>query len=195
MRSRSTRRLNPPQQAVVSARRAGVARWTGLALCGGAVIGALASAPARAQERLQETAEGGVAAELGVRLETVAQAEAAIFVLENYLREDNDLNALAAQYADTVVYYDLGAQPIQEIIEDKENYVRRWPVRRFTADLDTLRVIDVDEGAMRVEVQVDFDVANSDRAVSGRSLIQITVARRGAGLRIVGESGRVLSRR
>ena len=133
--------------------------------------------------------------EIGVRLESVAAAEAAIFVIESYLREDNDLNAVAAQYADVVAYYDLGPQSIETVLADKAAYLRRWPSRRFAPDLGTLEVTEVDDGALQVSIEVDFDVANDTNEVSGRSLIEITVARASDGFKIVAESGRVLDRR
>lgn len=170
------------------ARRRGAGRRFGLA----AALSAFALLWLGGFAAAQDTAAPGSA--LG-RVTNAEHARAAIFVLENYLSEDNDLSAVAAQYADTVYYYDLGPQSIESVLADKSAYLQRWPVRRFGPDLETLTVLEVAEGELRVSVEVAFDVANSTRQISGRSLIEITVARFAAGFKIVAENGRVLSRR
>lgn len=144
---------------------------------------ALAAAPAGAQ-----TARA--------LLPDLGQADAAMFVIEAYLNGENTLEDISSQYAQVVSYYDLGAQSIDTVLNDKAAYVRRWPQRAFFPDLNTLAVTVIEpDNIYSVAVEVDFDVSNDRASVAGRSLIEIVVRRAGEGFEIIGEGGRVISRR
>lgn len=147
-----------------------------------ALASALAAAPAAAQA--QETA----------LLQDEGEADAAIFVLERYFTDQNDVEEIESLYNDTVWYFDLGPQPRSAIMADKSAYIERWPDRDFTPDLSTLKVSNIGGDVYDIAVEVDFTVSNGDRQVEGRTFIELTVERMNGAFKITEEGGRVLSR-
>lgn len=127
------------------------------------------------------------------------QADAALFVLDRFLNENNELNDVRAFYGESVFYFDQGVQSRQEVLEDKRAYFERWPSRSFNPDLTTLRAKEISgpDGRtdVEVEVEVEFEVSGPERSASGRSVVMLVVARRGGQFIILSEGGRVISRR
>lgn len=127
-------------------------------------------------------------------LDSEGEADAAIFVLERYFSDQNDIAEIESLYNETVWYFDLGPQPRAAIMADKSAYIARWPDRDFTPDLSTLKVTHIGGQVYDVSVEVDFTVSNGDRQVEGRTFVKLTVERIGDTFRITEEGGRVLSR-
>ena len=131
-----------------------LSRW-GAALLIAAAFG-FSGAGAQAVERT-------ISQPLGTELE----ARAAMFVIERFLNEENELDDIKAFYGSSVFYFREGVQSFDEVMADKEAYLRRWPDRRFDPDLRTLqtRLIEGPDGRRDVEVrlEVDFEVSGAGR--------------------------------
>lgn len=116
----------------------------------------------------------GVSAPLGTSLE----ARAAMFVIDRFLDEKNDLDDIAAFYGESVFYFREGVQSRAEVLADKKAYLQRWPNRRFFPDLTTLRtrLIEGPDGRRDVEVrlEVDFEVAGKRRDLRRRNRLEDT---------------------
>lgn len=147
-----------------------------------AVVGAAPAAPVCAQSARS------------VVLANEAEATAAIFVLEDYLSGDNDIERIADLYAENAEYFDLGLQPREAILRDKEAYLERWPERLFTPDLDTLEVRNPGPNLYEVDVEVDYAVWNPESAASGRALVTLTLMRHGDRFKITRERGATVPR-
>ena len=100
-------------------------------------------------------------------LKTPLEARAAMFVIDQFLNDENDLEAIKAFYGESVFYFREGAQSRAEVLADKKAYLERWPRRRFEPDLGTLRtrLIKGPDGRSDVEVslEVDFEVSGAPR--------------------------------
>lgn len=123
-----------------------------------------------------------------------------MFVLERVLDESGDAASVLRFYAPRLRYFDRGEISRREVMADKAAYFRRWPERRFRPDLATLETSvlteEGEERAIDVRIEVEFDVAGPDREASGRSVVEVTLAPRGAdAFIVVAEGGRVISRR
>lgn len=165
----------------------GFARW----IAAVALATGLAAGPAAWAQTAAATAGPFGSAQVA----DLEQADAALFVIEEYLDGDNSLEEISRHYADVVSYYDLGPQSLETVLTDKAAYLRRWPRRVFAADLGTLVVANIDEDIHAVTLEVDFEVTNARSSVAGRSLIEIVVRKTEGGHRIIAEGGQVLSRR
>lgn len=117
------------------------------------------------------TGAHAVARTVSQPLGTELEARAAMFVIERFLDEENELDDIKAFYGSTVFYFREGVQSLDEVMADKKAYLERWPERRFNPDLRTLRtrLIEGSDGRRDVEVrlEVDFEVAGANRR--GRS--------------------------
>ncbi|MEL6980485.1 MAG: hypothetical protein AAGM38_17690 [Pseudomonadota bacterium] len=127
------------------------------------------------------------------------EADAAFFVIEEFLDGGNTLDRLEKFYGEYVFYFDRGVRSRAQVLEDKRLYVTRWPDRTLTPDLSTLQTKSVKGGDGRIDVEVnleiDFEVSSPIRSASGRSTVSLLLAKRSGQFIILSEGGRVISRR
>jgi len=127
-----------------------------------------------------------------------AEQRAISFVAE-YNRDWSRANSEAllstgAAYSGQVGFYG-NTRSRAQVMEEKQAFVDRWPVRYYYLDVSTARAV-CSPSRCTVTGEVVWDARSPERsAVSrGRSFVEITLARDGNGFFIVGEAGRVLER-
>lgn len=124
---------------------------------------------------------------------TREEAEAALFVLEAFLDGDAGLEELAALYDERVVYFDTGLQSREAVLAYRRDFLARWSERAYAPDLSTLVVKRDGAGRFAVSVEVDFTVRNAAALLRGRSLVDLTVEKRGDVFVVVREAGQVIT--
>lgn len=123
---------------------------------------------------------------------TRAEADAAFFVLEEFLDGAASLDAIAALYADSVDYFALGPQPRDQVLAFRRDFLSRWSERTYDPDLATLVVQRDGDDRFSIRIEVDFTLLNAATQLSGRSLVDLTVERRGERFVVIREAGDVL---
>jgi hypothetical protein len=109
--------------------------------------------------------------------------------------DGNDVEGLAAFYADTVSFYgdEVGRD---KVMDEKRRFSRRWPVRHYTVRTNTLFAQCSD--ICSVSGVVEWDASSAERAArstgSANFVLRIVPGRPGLGEgRIVSENGAVLA--
>ena len=132
-------------------------------------------------------------AETTADLETGAfTAERAQAVADAYLRTGNagDRAAIRDLYADRVQYYDRGSVARDDVLRDKDAYLRRWPERAYRRVSD----VDVEPGpgaSSRLRFDYTYRVAAPGRDAEGAGWAELTVRPDGDAFQIIGEDGGV----
>lgn len=158
-----------------------------MTLCRRRALGALGAAALAAS-----VAAAGAARASGPLFSTLDEVDAALFVLEDFLNGDATIAEVARLYADQVTYFDEGILARTTILDYRRDFLSRWSSRSYTPDLATLLVRRDGERRFIVQIEVDFMVRNAAAQLSGRSLVDLTIERRGEEFEVVREAGRVL---
>lgn len=125
--------------------------------------------------------------------------DAAIALLISHTRDwslpnDLALPRIAAYYGSTVSFY---GKPLtdNEVIAEKEAFARRWPVRSYSVEKDSLHVACSIRGCV-VDSIISWSAASPERGAkaSGRSTWTVTLETAGGSYRIVGEDGKTFKR-
>ncbi len=165
------------------------------------LAGVLVLAPAtgnRFDRHLVQRVEATAGAQPTQGADVLVEGKIANFIQNFYLSGANlGPEEIRQLYAPKVHYFGDQALTPAEIIADKRNYYRRWPVRQYQLLRDTLR-ISSPEGQSRVyEVTFDytFDVARGGETSKGKGRTHLTLDLQLEGGMITRETGTVLERR
>ena len=93
-------------------------------------------------------------------------------------------------YAERVDYFNRGFQPKVALYEDKRNYFKRWPQRRYerVSDITTLS----EQGqARQVRFDYRYDITRPDKEISGTAYTVLDLAKMDGELKITGEKGAI----
>ena len=106
--------------------------------------------------------------------------------------EKGNMVSVRAFYADRVDYYDMGRVGQNGVLNDKQNYMERWPERSYerTSAIDLNRM---GEDVVQARFEYRFRVANSEEEVEGTGWSLLTFRQEGNRLVIIGEKGDVTS--
>jgi hypothetical protein len=110
--------------------------------------------------------------------------------VQDYLRdgETDDIAAQVRYFAYPVVYFDHGKKEGDFVTKDVENYVRRWPQRKY-ALVGPVSFFAGDEGTTTIEFTFSFEVQSPTRKTKqnarGRARHQWTIRSEGGELKIV----------
>lgn len=131
----------------------------------------------------------------GVETEDDANA----FVVEYFRQSSGPADAalawLAQHYADDVDFF--GARLERSaILKQKSAYLRRWPLRSYTVELDSMSTRCDAQAGCHVSGILDWTTTSGERnaAAGGKASFDLTVIRRGSEELIVSESSRVIDR-
>jgi hypothetical protein len=111
-------------------------------------------------------------------------------MVQDYLRdsETDDIAAQVRYFAYPVVYFDHGMKQSDFVTRDVENYVRRWPQRKY-ALLGPVSFFAGDEGTTNIEFTFSFEVRSDARKTKtnakGRAKHRWTIRSEGSELKIV----------
>jgi hypothetical protein len=111
-------------------------------------------------------------------------------LVQDYLRdsETDDIAAQVRYFAYPVVYFDHGTKQSDFVTKDVENYVRRWPQRKY-ALLGPVSFFAGDEGTTNIEFTFSFEVRSDARKTKtnakGRAKHRWTIRSEGSELKIV----------
>ncbi|MEY2565325.1 MAG: hypothetical protein QOH88_3518 [Verrucomicrobiota bacterium] len=91
--------------------------------------------------------------------------------IEDYLRdaETDDLAAQVKYFAYPTEYFDHGWVNEQFVLRDVQNYLKRWPQRKYTLSQPIQFFASGKEGETQVEFVIAYDVRNKKHAASGRT--------------------------
>lgn len=76
---------------------------------------------------------------------------------------------MAALFADDALYYGQGAVGKEAILRDVARYNRHWPYRSFRVSEISYMNTDPESEGVFVAYSIDFEVANSMRAIAGKA--------------------------
>ena len=93
--------------------------------------------------------------------EDKAMNVAALMIQTGSANNDDAMAFVNEYYADTVEYFKK-RRPKDEILQDKNSYFNRWPIRRFVVDENSLRA-KCDNGLCIVYGLYDYTVSSPDR--------------------------------
>lgn len=124
-------------------------------------------------------------------LTTPANVEATVDAYLNSGASGN-MATVRAFYADRVDYYDMGRVGQNGVMNDKQNYMDRWPERSYerTSAIDLNRL---GGDVVQARFEYRFRVANSSEEVAGTGWSLLTFRQEGNRLVIIGEKGDVTS--
>jgi hypothetical protein len=107
--------------------------------------------------------------------------------VDDYLRagETQDVVAQVRYYAFPVEYFDHGAVDERFVEKDTNNYVKRWPERKYTLTAPVTFLASGKDGETNVEFTIAFNVRNKNHAVSGKTKNFWTIRPGGDDLKIV----------
>lgn len=106
------------------------------------------------------------------------------------------LNAIPNYYTNQVKFYGKNFS-LDQVLNDKSNFVRRWPQRRYQVRPQTINVFcSTQSNRCDVEGLVDWEVQNlaKNKYISGSSNMKYKIEYFRAGPRVVREDGKVLKR-
>lgn len=111
------------------------------------------------------------------------------------LPNDLALPRIAAYYGPTISFYGMYLT-YDEVIAEKEAFARRWPIRSYWVEEDSLHAICTSSGCV-VDSIITWSAASPERGAkaSGRSTWTVVLDTSGGQLRIVGEDGKTFKRR
>lgn len=92
-------------------------------------------------------------------------------LVEQYLRdgEGNDIDAQTNYFTFPVEYFDHGTVGREFVRKDVQNYVKRWPDRKYTLTEPVTFVAAPNEGDTMVEFVINFDVRNREHTARGKT--------------------------
>lgn len=111
-------------------------------------------------------------------------------LVQDYLHdsETDDIAAQVRYFAYPVAYFDHGKQQSDFVTKDVQNYVRRWPERKY-ALLGPVSFFAGDEGTTNIEFTFSFEVRSEARKTKtnakGRAKHRWTIRSEGSELKIV----------
>ena len=108
-------------------------------------------------------------------------------LVENYLR-DGETDNIAAQldyYAYPVDYFNHGPVGQKFVEKDNRNYIRRWPIRKYTLTGPVTLAAGPNEGETKVKFPISFRVQNSHYHAEGRTQNFWTIKPQGGAVKIV----------
>jgi hypothetical protein len=163
------------------------------AACGGRL--ASASALARRDERKAQAApaQPDKAGELDARARQF---------LEDYMKRtegetEQVLSFVRNNFGVEIRYYGKTVA-LAQVVQEKRNYLNRWPERRYTLKPDAMNIqCDPARSSCLMSGELDYEVRDprSARASSGSATYELRVLFSQAGPKIVEENGRTLARR
>jgi hypothetical protein len=156
--------------------------------------------PAPTARQAQAPAAPGIAATPPPRAEP-SQEQAARQLAVDYLDFWSAPNALTLEvmpdfYGSTVEFHGR-AMSVGALMEEKRRFVRRWPVRSYTARIDSLRAACAPSGeTCTVKGVFDFTAISPERGrrSQGAADLELQVSFSGERPTIVSESSRVVAR-
>lgn len=89
--------------------------------------------------------------------------------LDRFVDANKSPAETAALFADDVRYHERGAVGKDEILRETARYNEHWPYRRFRVSEIAYMNADPQSNGVFVAYTVDFEVANSMRAISGKA--------------------------
>jgi len=78
-------------------------------------------------------------------------------------------------YAAVVDYFKYGVVDRTFIAKEKSEYAERWPSRRYSLMLGTLRATKIGEGTVVTTFRFSYKVSNSTRSLSGEGAAEVTL--------------------
>jgi hypothetical protein len=111
-------------------------------------------------------------------------------LVQDYLRdgETDDIAAQVRYFAYPVVYFDHGKKEGDFVTKDVQNYVRRWPQRKYTLQ-GPVSFFAGDEGLTNIEFTIAFELQSPARktknSARGRTKNSWTIRPEGGELKIV----------
>lgn len=99
-------------------------------------------------------------------------------------------------YADSVIYYGT-IRTRQEVLVDKERFVKRWPERLYIPQSSTISVnCNQDQSTCAIDGKLTYECRSYSRGAysAGISSFSLTISLQSSGARIIGENGRVVER-
>ena len=122
----------------------------------------------------------------------ITQAEAETFVRSFYhALEGPDFDKVMAHFDETVQYYNFGPKDRAYVANDLQQYSASYPSRTFTVSEIKSKPIPNGDG-VSVKFDVQFFIRSPERDISrtGRSHVELDLARRDGGLKITRFDGR-----
>lgn len=89
--------------------------------------------------------------------------------LDHFVDANKNPAEMGELLADDVQYYERGAVGKDEIVRETARYNKHWPYRRFRVTEISYMNADPQSNGVFVAYTVDFEVANSMRAISGKA--------------------------
>jgi len=89
--------------------------------------------------------------------------------LDRFVDANKSPAEMAALFADDAQYYDRGVVGKNEIVREVARYNKHWPYRQFRVTEISYMNADPESNGVFVAYTIDFEVANSMRAISGKA--------------------------
>jgi hypothetical protein len=79
------------------------------------------------------------------------------------------------EYAETVDYFKYGVVDRDFIAKEKKEYADKWPVRRYSLFMGTLRATSIAEATIVTTFRFSYKVSNRERSLTGEGAAEVTL--------------------
>lgn len=116
-----------------------------------------------------------------------SSAERIQALIEQYLRdsEGGDIAAQTRYFAYPVEYFDHGPVEAAFVQKDVENYLKRWPQRKYALEAPVALMAKTPDGKTHVAFPIAFQVRNNKHTAQGRTRNHWTLREENGELKIV----------